>query len=208
MNTIVKADFGDIIIPILVGAFWIIAQIAGAAAKKKQPPRPTRQDSEKPVDDPFAELMRRLSGEQPFAVQHPEEPDEPEFLDAVEEEEPEPPPLISRRSNNEIRAIHNLPDIQPLRRDPPAPEPIAPPVEIPEMDLRPKMSQFRTSIPSIKLPALDLNFQTLEKTGGKFPTFGKIIDRNDRQSLRRAMLSHIIFSKPKALGNWKNGVIE
>lgn len=177
----VRAEAGGIVW-LIVGVFWVIAQIAGAAAKKNQPPRPVAGEEETgtPSADPFAELMRRMAGaeesliEQPKAVFIPETP----------------------WKKGDIEA---LPDIKPLRREVPAPEPVIKPVKAPEIDIRPKMSAFRSSVPSIKLPAMNLSFQGSETSVRKSSDLGKILNPSDRNSIRRAMLSHIIFAPPKAL---------
>lgn len=187
---IVKAD-GNFVVMFIVGLFWIIAQIAGAASKKKPAPpspdfNPDEEDSA--AEDPFADLMRKLSGAQEFKTPPPPGPR------PIKEKPVEP--LEPLWSTDELN-------------DPPKPQqaaltakPVEPPAEIAAPNMQPSMEAFRSSMPSIKMPTMDLNFQTLEKTGGKIPMFGKIIDSVDRQSIRRAMLSHIIFSKPKAMEGW------
>lgn len=187
----------DDLVWLVVGAIWVIAQLAGAAAKKQLPRQrilDDREEAEPPEDRPalshvegFADLLRKLSGEEEFRVEPPE---------FAEEDKPWKPGL-SRRNEMKADEIEALPEIQPLRRESPVPAPVS--EQISDADIRPAMRSFRSSIPSIRMPALDLNFQTLEKTGGDFPRFGKIIDPSDKKALRRAMLSHIIFSPPKAL---------
>jgi hypothetical protein len=176
MNEIVKAEGPDFIW-LIVGIFWVVAQIAGAAAKKKQQlSRPLAESGEAP-GDPLAELLRKMAGAQPFDVPKPEyeEPME-EPVWAPEESEP-------------------LPDLESLRREILS----SGPVEVPEIAIRPAMSSFRNSVPSIKLPAMNLSFQGSETSVRKTPSLGKILNLSDKNSLRRAMLSHIIFSPPKAL---------
>lgn len=180
----VRADGG--FIWLIVGIFWVVAQIAGAAAKK-QPPRPVQPDAdpdETPVD-PFAELMRKMAGAQSFEVPQPEYNNEPEY-----EEEQE----------QALARIESLPDIEPLRREPMG-QPDLPPasMETPKIDIRPKMSAFRNSVPMIKLPAMTISFQGSEKSGGKVPTIGKTLKPSSKTSLRRAILGQIIFSPPKGL---------
>jgi hypothetical protein len=170
---------------LIVGVFWVIAQIAGAAAKKKQPMRsPVSDDNSGEPPAPrnvegFAELLRKMAGAQEFEI-----PTTPEFR---AEENPWKP--------GEIEA---LPEIKPLRREAPS-EPLPIPSAAPEIDIRPKMSAFRNSVPSIKLPAMNLSFQGSETSVRKVPNIGKFLDSSDKNSLRRAMLSHIIFSPPKAM---------
>ncbi len=176
----VKADGG--IVWLIVGVFWVIAQIAGAAAKKNQPPRPVAGEEETgtPPADPFAELMRRMAGAEELRI----EPPEAVFV-------PETPWKAGD--------IESLPDIKPLRREAPAPEPVIKPVKAPEIDIRPKMSAFRSSVPSIKLPAMNMSFQGSSTSVQKAPNLELALNPSDKSSLRRAMLSHIIFSPPKAL---------
>lgn len=177
---------------VIVGLFWVIAQIAGAAAKKKSAPtRPVfdNEEDRPTTEDPFADLMRKLSGGQEFNVTQPSGPHP-----ALEKPAESPPPLWNTDQ------IDDRPKPQPAILEP---KPVTPPVEIPSMpEPLPSMSAFSRSMPSFKMPTMDLNFQTLEKTGGNVPTFGKLIDPADQQSVRRAMLSHIIFSKPKAMEGW------
>jgi hypothetical protein len=177
---------------LIIGAFWIIAQIAGAAAKKKQalPPRSgsDREEGRPPVD-PIAELLRKMTGIEEFRAAPPEFTEEPQRNSVSTRENPWNP--------GEIEA---LPDIKPLRREPMDQEGVRFTLtESPKIDLRPKMDTFRNSVPSIKLPAMSLSFQPLGKSSGKSPAIGKIINPSDKNSLRRAILGHIIFSPPKAL---------
>jgi hypothetical protein len=174
---------------LIVGAFWVIAQIAGAAAKKQQTARPVESDEESgtPPIDPFAELMRKMAGMQPIEVPRPDYNNEPEY-----EEEQEA----------DLARTERMPDIEPLHReargqtDPPPAM-----AELPKIAIRPKMSAFRNSVPSIKLPAMNLSFQGSETSVLNVPNLGKILNLSNKKSLRRAMLSHIIFSPPKALEN-------
>ncbi|MBI9021338.1 MAG: hypothetical protein JEZ10_08820 [Verrucomicrobia bacterium] len=184
MTPHVKAG-GEGLVWLVVGIFWVIAQVAGNAARKKMPPRPLSENEENgnaPVD-PFAELMRKLAGVQEFSIPAPPEP--VEVQDAAWEPE-------------EIEA---LPDIQPLQRE------ILPPfIESPKIEavnIRPTMKAFRNTLPAMRLPSMSLSFQPLEKSGKKVPTLGKTVNPDDPQSVRRAMLSHIVFSKPKALEGMK-----
>jgi hypothetical protein len=177
---VVKAEM-DGVIYLIIGVFWVVAQIAGAAAKKKQPPRSGTDEEREPPIDPITELLRKMAGVQPVEVPQPEykKPEE-EALWTPDE-------------------IEKLPDIQPLRREPQSNEIIhLPPAEVIEMDFRPKMSAFRSSVPSIKLPAMNMSFQGSATSVRKAPELGSILNPSDRRSIRRAMLSHIIFSKPKA----------
>jgi len=186
MNHIVKAD-AEGIIWVIVFAFWVIAQIAGAAAQKKRQTRlpPPGEEGRQPPEEPFAELLRKMAGAQEFKVPHPE------FAEAPEEVPEEKPWKWGD--------IEALPVIEPLRRKPPAPEPIVKPIKVPEIDIRPKMSAFRNSVPSIRLPAMNLSFRGSETSIRKAPSLGTVLNPSDKQTLRRAMLSHIIFSPPKAM---------
>jgi hypothetical protein len=206
---IVKAEGG--IIWLVVGVFWVIAQIAGAAAKKNQPRQPSADAGEEPEPsvDPFAELLRKMAGVQEFRIEPPkfvEEPEEPVFTpqpvrrSEVRTKNPREPGL-SHRNGMTADDIKALPDIEPLRREirgqretPPAPAPAQP-----WIDAHLKMSAFRNSVPTIKLPTLNLSFQGSATSIQNAPDLGKILSSSDKSSLRRAMLSHIIFSPPKAL---------
>jgi hypothetical protein len=196
---VLKADGG--FVWLIVGVFWVIAQIAGAAAKKKQPLRPPVAPGDEPGEtpgDPFAELLRKMAGVQEFRVEPP----------TVTEEPAEMPFTPSPMRRNEVRTknpwkpgdIEALPDIEPLRRETMGQKDIPPaPSKIQEIDIRPKMSAFRNSVPSIRLPAMNLSFNGSATSIQNVPNLGKIISPSDKNSLRRAMLSHIIFSPPKAL---------
>ena len=196
MNTIVQAGAEELIW-IVVGVFWVIAQIAGGAAKKKmapsQPPSENEGGGKTPEDPPvlsnvegFADLMRKLSGVQEIkASPHSSSP-----VDAVS-------PTRSHPVQNAVRTPH-------LQKEKPTPIPKAPPVgAIAEVDVRPTMSSFRNIMPAMKLPSMKMSFQTSEKSNGISPMLGNIINPADKQMLRRAMLSHIIFSPPKALEGLK-----
>jgi hypothetical protein len=186
---IVRADAGGFIW-LIVGVFWVIAQIAGAAAKKNQPTRPVANGNEPDTTsgDPFAELMRKMAGIQTFEVP------QPEYKELPEE------PVFAEENPWQPGEIEKLPDIEPLRRETMGQaETIPASAEIPGIDIRPKMSAFRNSIPSIKLPAMNLSFHGSETSARNVPALGKIIDPSDKRSLRRAMISHIIFSPPKAM---------
>jgi len=180
MNTIIKAEAGGLIW-VVVGVFWVIAQIAGAAAKKNQPPRPVESD-DRPGEtpgDPFAELLRKMAGAQTFELPQPE----------YEEEQEEA-----------LAATERMPDIEPLRRETMGQTDMPPdPVELTKIAIHPAQRTFRNTLPAMKLPAMTLRFQPLEKTGRNVPNLGNVINPADKSTLRRAMLSHIIFSPPKAL---------
>jgi len=195
MHDTVKAEG---LIWLIVGVFWVIAQIAGAAAKKNQP-RPPQSDTgeqAEPAPDSVTELLRKMAGVNEFRVEPPEFFEEPK-------EAPVKPDLAHRQSGSRTKNpwkpgdIEALPDMTPRRRmtaEPPAADPA-----LPKLDARPKMSAFRNSIPSIKLPGMDISFQGSATSVQKAPNLGKLLNLSDKNSLRRAMISHIIFSPPKAL---------
>ncbi|QHI70740.1 hypothetical protein [Tichowtungia aerotolerans] len=184
----------DALIPLIIGAFWIIAQIAGAAAKKKgAPPRPRAADHEN-NEDPFAELMRRLGGVQEFKIPTPPEP-----IDLPDEHPWKPGdiealPDMTRKTPATAKTIQKTPPVTDVK-----------PIEVPAMDLRPSMRSFRTAMPAMKLPAMSLSVQRSERSIGTVPTIGKIINPDDRRTLRRAMLGHIILGKPRGLNSWSGG---
>ncbi|MFA7256743.1 MAG: hypothetical protein WC047_04135 [Kiritimatiellales bacterium] len=181
MYPVFKADAPGFIW-LIVGIFWVVAQIAGAAAKKNQSARSIDSGDDEPATppvDPFAELLRRVAGTQTFEVPQPE----------YEEEQEEA-----------LARTETMPDIEPLRREPMGQEEPKPvPAAVAGINIRPTMRAFRNTLPAMKLPAMTLRFQPLEKQTGKVPMLGKIVAPSDKPSMRRAMLGHIIFSKPKAL---------
>jgi hypothetical protein len=210
MNPIVKAE-ADNLIWIIVGLFWVIAQIAGAAAKKKRPPRPPaaeEEEKEKPVlsGDPFMEMLRRLAGKQSIEIPRPAE----QKLSESSGSEQSRQGLLRRAEPGQEKPwnpdnFETLPDIRPLRRPSFSrqEQEIKPTGELSNLHVRPQMSTFRSTLPAmklptVKLPAMNLSFQTSEKSKGNLPALRKIINPADKRSLRRAMLSHIIFSPPKA----------
>ena len=69
----------DSLFPLLIGLIWVIAQIAGAGAKKKKKaaprPSPVRRPDGETSEDPFADFMRRLGGVQEFELPRPPEPE-------------------------------------------------------------------------------------------------------------------------------------
>ena len=177
---IVKAGAEELIW-IVVGIFWVIAQIAGGATKKKMTPPPRPMDTDGQEEPPalsdaegFADLMRKLSGVQEIKAPTPPKPIK-QTVDATS-------PSRSVPAQDATRTSH-------LRSK-----------EIAEVDIRPTMSSFKTAMPAMKLPAMNLSFQPTEKSGSFFPKVGKIIDPSNKQSLRHAMLSHIILGKPRAMG--------
>jgi hypothetical protein len=183
----------DALIPLIIGIFWVVAQIAGAAARKKPKPlRPKPLRPERPEedtqDDPFADFMRRLGGVQEFNI--PEPPGEPAETFLADEA---PPP----RSQEIQDEMPRLPETVPL--------PVLKPADVQEPDLRPSMRSFKTAMPLMKLPTIKLKFQSSEKRASDFPRVGKIINPADKQTLRRAMLSHIILGKPKGMEGWNTG---
>ena len=194
-DLVVRADGG--LVWLVVGVFWVIAQIAGAAAKKNQPRPPPSDTGEesRPPEDPIAELLRKLAGVQEFRVEPPE------FIEEPPERTFAPPPV--RRSEVRTKSpwkpgdIEALPDMKPLQRV--TQESLATVPVQPRIDAHLKMSAFRNSVPTIKLPTLNLSFQGSATSIQNAPNLGKILSLSDKSSLRRAMLSHIIFSPPKAL---------
>ena len=204
-DLVVRADGG--LVWLVVGVFWVIAQIAGAAAKKNQPRPPPSDTGEEnaPPADPITELLRKMAGVQEFRIEPPEFVEKP----AVKTFTPQPvrrsevrtksprEPGLSRRNGMTADDIEALPDIKPLQRA--APGPSAPSPVQPRIDAHLKMSAFRNSVPTIKLPTLNLSFQGSATSIQNAPNLGKILSPSDKSSLRRAMLSHIIFSPPKAM---------
>jgi len=200
--SIVKAGAEELIW-VVVGIFWVIAQIAGSSKKKKAPPfrvnpqgEPRPMDEEKggPAEDPFADLMRKLTG-----VQEIKAPTTPESTPL--------PRAVPLPRKGEMH-LASAPSPEPM----PAPKP-KPITEVAEVDIRPTMSSFRSIMPAMKLPSMKMSFRPSDprysesafgdaerpKSTPISPMLGKIINPADKRTLRRAMLSHIIFSPPKAL---------
>ncbi len=192
MTHVVRAGAEELIW-IVVGIFWVIAQIAGSAAKKKKaPPRPATGEAGESAKDPFADLMRKLAGVQEIRIP---KPPEPQWVE-------EPPAPIRKGEIHLAPAPSPNPAPTPARKDGMHPAPTPKP-EVAEVSIRPSMSAFRNTLPSMKLPAMKLSFQTSGKSTGNSPILGNIINPADKRTLRRAMLSHIIFSPPKALEEMK-----
>ncbi len=197
MNTIVQAGAEELIW-IVVGIFWVIAQIAGGAAKKKRAssrPPPENEGGGKAPEDPFADLMRKLAG-----VQEIKAPDLPrsELRSATGA----PPKTVDA-----VRTPHLREEI-PVPKPAPTPKPIPKPVEVAEVDIRPTMSSFRSVMPAMKLPAMKLSFQPSGKSTEISPILGNIINPADKSTLRRAMLSHVVLGKPRGLDHWSPGTVE
>ncbi len=195
---IAKIDL-DSLFPLIIGAIWIIAQVLSAAARKK-PARPAGPDRPAPAgetgEDPFAELMRKLGGVQEFKIPDPPEPaDLPEPAEAVSP--PIPQPIRTAAPVSRFAADQDM-----------ANAPQRPSAEAPAAAVRPTMNAFRTAMPSMKLPAMNLSFQTSEKQGTGLPRVGKIINPADKQTLRRAVLGHIILGKPRGMDHWSGTVAD
>ena len=198
MTHVVKAGAEELIW-IVVGIFWVIAQIAGSSKKKMAPPRPRNNDEgEQTVEDPFADLMSKLSGVQEFKIPEPPKPVE-KTVDAVSPPRPQP------TQKNAVRTPR-------LQKETPVPKP-EPAIEIAEVDVRPTMNAFRNSLPAMKLPSMKLHFQCAPHHDRDVDS-GKDIGRidrlglKDRATFRRAMLSHIILGKPKAMEQWNSRIVE
>ncbi len=179
---------------IVVGIFWVIAQIAGGAAKKKMNPRLATEEEnggEAPVD-PFAELMRKLVGVQEINAPAPPKPVEIPIKAARSERFA--PPETSKPIDEAT------PPAEPNRA--------GPVTQVAEVDIRPTMNAFKTAMPSMKFPSMSLNFQGSEKSTGNAPILGNIINPSDKSTLRRAMLGHIILGKPRGMGEWNRGILE
>jgi hypothetical protein len=191
MNFIAKIDL-DGLFPLIIGLIWVIAQVAGAAAKKKNAaprPAPMRTDDNDSVEDPLADLMRKLGAGQEFKIPTPPKPQE------IQVERP--------LNTDDIEA---LPDVKPIQRKEVIPLPES--IQVPPQDAHPTMSSFKSAMPAIKIPAMKLSLQASKKSGSGISKVGKIINPSDKQTLRRAILGQIILGKPKALENWNTGIAE
>jgi len=193
---IVKAESGGFIW-LIVGVFWVIAQIAGAAAKKKRQEaagETAAPEEGRPVD-PFAELLRKIAGAQEFRVEPPE------FEEMPEED-------LSAAFQTPWKAGEIEPAHQPLQRPPQTQGGLYPaavnlnPSEKPQVDIQPKMSSFRSSLSPIKQPSMNFSFTGASpetRSRGASSGIRSILHPADKTSLRRAMLGHILLGKPKAL---------
>ncbi|MCU0858805.1 MAG: hypothetical protein MUC65_10440 [Pontiellaceae bacterium] len=187
---IIKAG-GDDLVWLIVGVFWVIAQIAGGISKKnKRRPPATAASGEQPepAENQLSDLLRQLSGQQPVEIPLPD------YAELMGKQESTPE---NHWSSNELAA---LPVFSGKAEPPPLPPPVLKPVaEVPKIDIRPTMKAFRNASVAMKQPSMNLRIQGLEKRAEKIPMCGHIINPADRNSLRRAMLSHIILSKPKGM---------
>ncbi len=178
---------------IVVGIFWVIAQVAGGALKKKMPAaRPVTDEDGEPEENPpvlshvegLTDLMRKLGVAQEIKAPAPQKPAAP------------------RKGE-----MHLAPT--PAKKTTPTPK--APVIaEIAEVDIRPTMNSFKSAMPSMKLPSMKMSFQPSEKSARNVPSLGSIINPRDKSTLRRAMLSHIVLGKPRGLGSrdWNEGMLE
>ena len=211
---------------LVVGIFWVIAQIAGGVAKKKMPAQSLSDDKEEgatpPVDPPalsnvdgFAELMRKLAGVQEFKI--PELPGLPPGEARFVTEEPkeffEPEPAESKPAWS-VGEIEKLPDMEPLRRDAPKPAPVVAD-KLEKMtggNIRPTMASFRNTLPAMKLPSMRLRFQCAaqdrDADSGKVIGKADQLDLKTQKALRRAMLNHVVLGKPRGLDHWSPGTVE
>jgi hypothetical protein len=184
MSTFVTAEL-DNFIPLIIGVFWIIAQVAGNSKKKSKPGnRPAPDRPEKSRMNSLNELMQQLSDAQEVTIPPPPQPVEIK-------RQPEP-----IKSTAQPFAVPHTP--KPVVK---APEII----EIPEVAIRPTMSAFRNSMPTMKLPSMKLHFQCAthhdrDVDSGKKMGFDTKLGLTDRTAIRSAMVNHIILGKPKAFG--------
>ncbi len=171
---------------VIVAIFWGIAKIVSAAAKKKRSERPHTDASSDTSNDPIAEQLRKLLGGQDIQVS-----------ESTYREIPKVPPKNPLESDD----VEVLPGMCKSIDPQPAISPEKIPEKVSEFDFRPTMSQFRRGIPSIKLPIMTTTempnaIQRRKKTKS---SLAQLIDPANRKSIRRAMLSHILFSPPKAM---------
>lgn len=194
---------------LVVGVFWIIAQIFQSAAQKKQKEQKEQGRKEGDRDDEsfdvppaaaesFADLVRRLSGEQERFVEPPE------WIEAEDEQMPASEPVAVRSQAAWSRSeLEQLPDIEPAKRariSVLTPKPREPSVDVAQ-HLRPKLSDFRTGTSMIKLPSMILRMSspTLSTSASDRSRNATAPNLRDRRVLRRAMLGHVILDKPRAL---------
>lgn len=173
---------------LIIGVFWVIAQIAGGA-KKNQRRRPPTVPGESPgpvVEDPLTEILRKLSGDQPI--------DEPQLEEVV----PSAPPPPASKSAWTPQQLNELPD-RVHRLDIPVEQHPIESFDLPFMDARPTMKAFRSASASFKQPSMNLSDGRSNQKSKTVPMHGKLPGLKNKQELRRAMIYNIILSPPKAL---------
>ena len=179
----------DSLIPVIIGLIWVVAQLAGAVAKKKKT-QPRITDEEKSPTDPFAELMRKLSGVQEFKIPAPPEP-EKRLAQAL----PTAPAPLKTQDEKKTQTMQKK----------------VPASLVSIVNIQPPTSSFQSAMPSMKLPSM--SFQSLPslsgasaKKGGGLPSkLEKIINPSDKQTLRRAILGHIVLGNPRGMDEWNGG---
>lgn len=193
----------ETLLPLIVGGVWVIAQIVGAAAKKikKAAPRsahppPPPSGSNPAPEHPLEDFLRQFSGDETFRVP------EPELIEEVPQPDPAPPPPQPARTDRERISIPE-PEIDPPEKQTDITSPVQE-IEQVEKEIHPKLSAFHSGIPSFKLPAMpsmSLRVAPPSYAEASHGTqgIGQELHLKDRKALRRAMLSHILFSPPKAL---------
>lgn len=183
---LIKAG-GDDLVWLVVGIFWVIAQITGGAAKKAGRKKALPADSgENPesAETPLPDWLKQLNETLSENAQ-PDSGEIPLFPEPVPELETLPDPTLT------------APVFVRVAEPPPVPKPVLEPVA--EIDIRPTMKAFRAAAVAMKQPSMNLRIQGLERSARTTPSSATPIQPGDRNSLRRAMLSHILFSPPKAL---------
>ena len=194
MNYLAAFDL-EALIPLFIAGFWIVAQILGAVNKKKSPPTKSRPAGGPAKSDPMSELMSKLN-----QIQDIKQPSAPATTKRVQPARPAQQ-LAARKPGSDTVSLSRTqqeptPAIQQsVRRAAIAPQK---PIALPDMDANPTMRSFKSSMPSMKLPTMNLRVQTSKNSRSGVPRIGKIIQRGDKQALRRAVIGQVVLGKPKA----------
>lgn len=195
-------DF-DVLIPLFIAGFWVVAQIMGAVNKTKPPPSKSRPSGESENKDPLAELMRKLSGAEEIKPAPVPRQDVPRPTQQRAAKQPAAPEPVANNVNLRNQYRPRPQTIQEVTTEAPPLQVVTPPppkpINMQEVEAHPTMRSFKAAAPSMKLPAMNLSFRTSEKSGAGVPRVGKIIQRGDKQALRRAVIGQIVLGKPKGL---------
>ncbi|MCF7849046.1 MAG: hypothetical protein K9M45_09365 [Kiritimatiellales bacterium] len=198
MNPVFAKAGADDILPVIVVVIFMVVRLAAFIQKgkegKTQPARPPRPARRSPTT--LEDFFRELSGEpvqppkpEPAAFVRPDYLREMDEFDRLQMEEPEEEAMAVSRPALEIQ-----PPLQPAASNQWndvsndwKPEPI----KIQSLKGLKQASGLLTSSHGLKMPAGN-PFRIASKTGKPG------IDLKEPGNLKRAMLSHIVFSPPRA----------
>jgi hypothetical protein len=166
---------------LILGIFWVVAQIA-SSAKKKQPVAPPEGVPPAPARS-LTELLRRMAEE--TTTQQKEVRPEPWLPPDTYEEAPQPPQAPLPQFVPEPVVLRTI-------QEPAPPVLIAP-------GAHPKLTDFRNSVPSIRLPVMSLSFNSAidRQTSAKNAPARALLRGGGKETLRRAVLCQLILDRPK-----------